>query len=665
MDLKALQAAATSVRALSMDGVQAANSGHPGLPMGCAELGVLLYGEVMNHNPEKPDWANRDRFVLSAGHGSMFLYSLLHLSGYDLALEELKQFRQVGSRTPGHPEYGWTPGVETTTGPLGAGLSEAVGMAAAETFLAATFNTPDTQVVDHYTYVLAGDGCMMEGITSEASSLAGHLGLGKLIVFYDSNKISIEGSTDLAFTEDVAARYRAYGWQVLEGDMYDMEKTAALIADAKAETGKPSLIILPSVIGKGSPNMAGSHKVHGAPLGDEEIKATRKHLGIDENASFFVHPDAKAYFAEQLKLRKKAYADWSETFEAWGRENPELKAKWELWFSGDRKAYAQKMIEGAKMPSYKPGDSVATRKASGSALQALAASMENLVGGSADLAPSNNTAMPAHGEYGRENRAGRTIHFGVREHAMGALANGLSIHGGLRSFCATFLVFADYMRPQVRLSALMKEPVVYIFTHDSIFVGEDGPTHQPIEHAASLRIIPNLDLFRPADAEETNRAWELALLRDDGPSALLLTRQNLPVLEKADTMWRDSMASKGAYIVKESDGSPKLVVVATGSEVSMALDAIEKSGRKDVRLVSMPVKERFLALSEAQQQELLPAGATVFAAEAGVSDGWEAITGSRSRVFGINRFGESGPGDQVAQHLGFTADVFAEVLRKG
>jgi transketolase len=664
MNLKALEAAATSVRSLSMDGVQAANSGHPGLPMGCAELGVLLYGEVMNHNPEKPEWINRDRFVLSAGHGSMFLYSLLHLSGYDLALEELKKFRQVGSRTPGHPEYGWTPGVETTTGPLGAGLSEAVGMAAAETFLAATFNTGDKKVVDHYTYVLSGDGCMMEGISSEASSLAGHLGLGKLIVFYDSNKISIEGSTDLAFTEDVAARYRAYGWQVLEGDMYDVEKTAALIGEAKAEAGKPSLIILPSVIGKGSPNMAGSHKVHGAPLGDDEIKATRKNLGIDENAAFFVHPDATSYFKEQLKARKKAFADWSETFEAWAKENPELKAKWDLWFSGDRKAYAEKMIKAAKMPDYKPGDSVATRKASGAALQALAASMENLLGGSADLAPSNNTALTAHGEYGVENRAGRTFHFGVREHAMGALANGLSLHGGLRSFCATFLVFADYMRPQLRLSAIMKEPVIYVFTHDSIFLGEDGPTHQPIEHAASLRIIPNLEVFRPADAEEANRAWELALLRDDGPCALLLTRQNLPVLEKADARWRESMASKGAYIVKESEGSPAVVVVATGSEVSMALEAIESSGRKDIRLVSMPVKERFLALPGTEQQVLLPAGAAVYAAEAGVSDGWEAVTGSRDRVFGINRFGESGPGDQVAQHLGFTAKAFGEILKK-
>jgi transketolase len=662
MNIEALQAAATSVRALSMDGVQAANSGHPGLPMGCAELGALLYGEVMKHHPENPQWADRDRFVLSAGHGSMFLYSLLHLSGYDLPLAELKKFRQLGSKTPGHPEYGWTPGVETTTGPLGAGLAEAVGMAAAETFLAATFNTAAHRVVDHYTWVLAGDGCMMEGITSEASSLAGHLKLGKLIVFYDSNKISIEGSTELAFTEDVAARYRAYGWQVLEGDMYDMAHTAALAEEARAEMGKPSLIILSSTIGKGSPNMAGSHKVHGSPLGDEEIAATRRALGIPEDESFYIAPAAKEYFAAKLEERRSSFDAWKSLFEAWSRENPDLRKKWDLWYSEDRSGAAAAALSRAQMPEFKTGDSIATRSASGKVLQALADAMENLVGGSADLAPSNNTALPKYGHYSADDRKGRTFHFGVREHAMGALANGLSLHGGLRSFAATFLVFSDYMRPQLRLAAIMKEPTVFIFTHDSIFVGEDGPTHQPIEHAAALRIIPNLEVFRPADAQETLRAWELALMKTDGPSALLLTRQNLPVLEKQDRAWSESMARSGAYIVRESEGAPKTIVVATGSEVFLTLEALELTGRKDVRVISMPSRERFLALPASERAILLPKGATVYAAEAGVSDGWEAITGSRDRVFGINRFGESAPGSEVAEALGFTAGNLAKLI---
>lgn len=662
MNLKALEAAALSVRSLSMDGVQAANSGHPGLPMGCAELGALLYGEVMKYHPADPKWIDRDRFVLSAGHGSMFLYSLLHLAGYDLPLEELKKFRQLGSKTPGHPEYGWTEGVETTTGPLGAGFSEAVGMAAAEQHLAAQFNTKDQQIIDHYTYVLSGDGCLMEGITSEASSLAAHLQLGKLIVFYDSNKISIEGSTDLAFTEDVAARYRAYGWQVLEGDMYDMEKTAALIAEAKSDQQHPSLIILPSTIGKGSPNMAGSHKVHGAPLGDEEIKATRKNLGIDEAASFYIADEAKAYFEEGTRLRAETYSAWKQRFSTWAQENPKLKEKWDRYFAEDRAKAASDALSAAALPEYKSGDSIATRKASGAALQAIAASMENLVGGSADLAPSNNTALPKHGDFSATERSGRTFHFGVREHAMGALANGLSLHGGLRSFCATFLVFSDYMRPQIRLSALMKEPVVYVFTHDSIFVGEDGPTHQPIEHAAALRIIPGLDVYRPADGEETNCAWELALKQDKRPSTMLLTRQNLPILEKADPNWRASMESQGAYIVQEAEEELKSVIVATGSEVSMAQEAIRISGRKDIRLISMPCRERFFALPAADRQKLIPLHTEVFAAEAGVSDGWEAITGSHDRVFGINRFGESGPGKAVAEHLGYTAESFAKLL---
>jgi len=657
MNIDAVKAVATSVRTLSADGVQKANSGHPGLPMGVAELGALLYGEILHHNPADSKWLNRDRFVLSAGHGSMFLYSLLHLSGYDVTLDDLKNFRQLGSRTPGHPEYGYTDGVETTTGPLGAGFGNAVGMAAAEQMLGAKFNTGDRKIIDHYTYVLSGDGCMMEGVTSEAASLAGHLELGKLIVFYDANKISIEGSTELAFTEDVGKRFDAYGWQTLSGDAYDIPGIMDLVSKAKADTARPTLIKLTSVIGKGSPNKAGSHDVHGAPLGGDEIVEMRKNLGVPEDKDFFIHPDALPYFQEKRKLWKENYETWKKDFAAWAQENPELKKEFDQFFS-ENPDYAHSV----ELPDFKIGDKMATRAASGKVLNAIAKSVPNLVGGSADLAPSNKTAMADYGDFTKENRGGRNFHFGVREHAMGAVCNGIALYGGFRPYCGTFLVFADYMRPTIRLAALMKVPVIYVFTHDSIYVGEDGPTHQPVEHLESLRVIPHMVTLRPGDAQETAIAWLLALERKDGPTALALTRQGLEVYEKADKDWMHTVA-RGAYIVKDTEGTPDIVVVATGSEVTLALEAVKQVTDKKIRVVSMLSREIFKAQDKAFKEKILPPGVKTFVAEAGVTGGWEGIASTPECVLGLNRFGESGPAAKVAEHLGITPENFASMIR--
>jgi transketolase len=644
-----VDAIATSIRSLSMDGVQAANSGHPGLPMGCAELGALLYGEILNHNPADPGWPNRDRFVLSAGHGSMFLYSLLHLAGYGLPLDELKRFRQIGSKTPGHPEYGHTVGVETTTGPLGQGIANGVGFAIAERMSAGIYNTSEHTIIDHYTYVLAGDGCMMEGISSEASSLAGHLGLGRLIVFYDDNGISIDGSTDITFTEDVGRRFEAYGWHVQHADGYDAPAITAATEAAKKVDNRPSLIVLETVIGKGSPNKAGTAGVHGAPLGDEEIVLTRKNLGIAKDDAFYVHPAAAAHFEQHRGSLGQRYDEWKKLFAAWRATNPELAARWDAV-----RAPGAQQVAGVKLPDYPLGDKVATRKASGQVLNAIADGMPSLIGGSADLAGSNITAMPQHGVFGADTPAGRTINFGVREHAMGAVCNALALYGGFRPFCATFMVFSDYLRPSIRLAALMGLPVTYVFTHDSIFVGEDGPTHQPIEHNAALRTIPGLDVLRPADAQETAEAWVMAAERDDGPTALILTRQNLLTFEKADANWKET-ARKGAYIAKECDGEPEIVLVGTGSEVTLALEAAAKSSKR-IRVVSMISMDRFRDQDAAFRQKLLPPSARIISAEVGVSFGWEGIASGRENVFALDRFGISGPGAEVARELNFTAD---------
>jgi transketolase len=650
MDSQSLNETAKTIRCLSMDAIQEANSGHPGLPLGAAELGALLYGEFLRHDPSAPAWLDRDRFVLSAGHGSMFLYSLLYLAGYGLGLDDIKAFRQLGSKCAGHPEYGFIPGIETTTGPLGQGLANAVGMAIAESMMAARYNKPGHEIIGHYTYALAGDGCMQEGVASEAVSLAGHLGLGKLVVFYDDNRITIDGATSLSFSEDVGARFAACGWQVLKGDMYDAEGLRSLVAKAKAETGKPSLIALKSVIGKGAPTMQGSHKVHGAPLGAEEIARAKLAMGVPADERFWVSPHAKAFFAARAKELAAERAAWDVRYAAWKAAYPESAAELEASLRGEATLPVQ-------WPAFKEGESLATRAASGKALVAAALAWPQLVGGSADLTGPNSTQLPGE-PYSIANRAGRMIHFGVREHAMAAISNGLALHGGFRPFCATFLVFADYLRPALRLSALMGLPVVYVLTHDSVFVGEDGPTHQPIEHLAALRAIPGLQLLRPADAEETNAAWAWAMARRDGPTALVLSRQNLPVLPKADPDWMETIKT-GAYVVRNTSDEPDGVILASGSEVEVALKAADLLPAKSIRVISVLCKEAFLAQPQALRDAMIPAGCRVLACEAGRGIGWEGLADG---FLGIERFGESGPGAKVAAHLGLTPEALAALL---
>jgi transketolase len=637
-----------------MDAVEKASSGHPGLPMGLAELGALLFGDVMQYNPEDPEWSNRDRFVLSAGHGSMLLYSLLHLAGYDLSLDDLKNFRQVGSKTPGHPEYGHTVGVETTTGPLGQGLSNAVGMAMAAEMSAARFNTDAHHVVDNYVYCIASDGDIMEGVASEASSLAGHLGLGRLIVFYDDNDISIEGATDQAFSEDVPKRYEAYGWQVFSGDAYDWEDIKKKIEQAKQDPSRPTLIAVKSLIGKGAPTKAGTGGVHGAALGEEELLATKKNLGLDPEVDFYIHYDAVSFFEKRKKELKNAYDAWQETYRAWEKANPELAKEWKQYHGGVPDGLAN-----VELPSFELGEKLATRKASGAIIQSIAAKVPNLIGGSADLAPSNNTAMPDYGHFSREDRTGRTLHFGVREHGMGGICNGLYLYGGWRPFGATFLIFTDYMRGSMRLASLMGLPIVYVMTHDSVYLGEDGPTHQPVEHLSALRAIPGMRVLRPGDAEETAQAWMMALERTDGPTVLALTRQKLAVYEKADSNWKETIR-RGAYVVADSDGDPDVVVLATGSEVSMALEAAKES-KKKVRVVSVLSRE-LLTADKAHLRSLVPANARVVVAESGVAQGWEQFVEDEADLFTINRFGASGPGSKVAEHIGFTTEALQKRL---
>jgi len=656
MNQKGINAAAVAVRTLTMDAVQKANSGHPGMPLGCAELGSLIFGEILRHNPADPGWANRDRFVLSAGHGSMLLYALLHLSGYDLSLEELMDFRQLGSRTPGHPEYGITPGVETTTGPLGQGISNAVGLAMAERMLAARFNTAKHAVVDHRTYVLAGDGDLMEGVSSEACSLAGHLGLGKLIVFYDSNRITIEGSTNLAFSEDVLARFAAYNWQTLSADAYDLQGIMACTEEAVKESKRPTLILLKSEIARGAATMAGSHKTHGAPLGEEEVRRTKEAMGVPGDSSFYIPEEAKEYFAARRKQWAENQAQWQRLFTDWGKENPDLLAEYERWFT------APKLDPDKPLVKYEAGSGLATRQAGGQVLNALAARFPNLVGGSADLGPSNATEIKAGGSFQKGTPAGRNLHFGVREHGMGAILNGLALHGGLKVFGATFLVFSDYMRPAIRLAALMKLPVVYVFTHDSVFVGEDGPTHQPIEQLAALRVIPNLWVLRPGDAEETEAAWRLAAERTDGPVALVLSRQALPVYAKHDEDWRRSIA-RGAYLAADSQSVPETVLLATGSEVSLALEVRELLGAEKVRVVSVLSRELFMTAGEDYRANLLPPGVRRVALEAGVAFGWHEFCGPDDMIVSIDRFGESGPPLRVAAALNLSAEAIAARVR--
>lgn len=653
MDTKGIAAVAKSIRSLSIDAIQKAKSGHPGLPLGCAELAAILYGEVLKHNPADSKWADRDRFVLSAGHGSMLLYSILHLSGYKVSLDDIKNFRQVGSVCPGHPEFGWTDGVENTSGPLGQGIALAVGMALAESIEAAKFNTAEHKIVDHYTYALCGEGCLEEGVSSEASSFAGHNKLGKLIVFYDQNKISIDGSTDITFTEDIGKRYEAYGWQVLKGDMYDVEGLLKLIEEAKKCSDKPSLIMLKSVIGKFAPKQ-GTPVVHGEPLGDADVAETKKALGINPEEFFYVDPQALRYFEDKKAGFAKKEADWNKEFEAWAKENPELAKQWKASFEGTADGEAED-------PVYEIGANVATRSASGDMINAMGLRYSCLVGGSADLKGSNKSGMKCDGgTYTPSNRAGRSIEYGIREFGMASEALGMCAHGGIRPFVATYLVFSDYMRPSIRLASIMKQPVIYDLTHDSIYVGEDGPTHQPIEQLSSLRAIPGVQVLRPGDAEETVAAWHIAMESKDHPVVLALTRQNVPVYEKEDKNWKETI-KKGAYVVKNGGENPDVTVVATGSEVNMALDAAKKVSGKTVRVVSVLDKNLFES-DEKFMNEILGGAKRVIVAEAGCRCGWEGIATGRKDLFTIDRFGESGPGKNVAQALGFTADKLAELI---
>jgi transketolase len=642
-----------TLRTLAMDAVQKANSGHPGLPMGCADFAHVLWTQFLKVNPDKPDWPDRDRFVLSAGHGSMLLYGLLHLSGFDLPLEELENFRQWGSRTPGHPEFRHAPGVECTTGPLGQGIANAVGMAIAEQWLGTQFNTPERRLVDHFTYVLCGDGDLMEGVSGEASSLAGHLGLSKLIVFYDSNHITIDGSTEITFTENVRGRYEAYGWNVLEVDGHDREAIATAIGAARKEKSKPSLIIGRTTIAYGSPNKAGSAGAHGAPLGADEVRLTKKNLGWPEDESFLVPDAVRTAYAAVGERGRKAQATWDHTLDDMRKNDPDKARLWDAFWLGEPPERIRTAI-----PEFEPGKAVATRKSAGETLKALMEAMPNLLGGSADLAGSNCVEFPQYGEFSRENRAGRTIHFGVREHAMGAIQNGLAYHGGVRSFGATFLVFSDYMRPAIRLAALSGLNPVYVFTHDSIYVGEDGPTHQPIEHLAALRAIPNLAVIRPAEAGEAAQAWIAALERTGGPTALCLTRQNLKTIDPK-ALNPASGLHKGAYVLQGPDEG--LTLLASGSEVTLALEVSDLLKAKGVtaRVVSMPSFELFRAQPEGYRKQVLGRSPRV-AIEAGIRQGWDEWLGEGGLFIGLDAFGASAPGEVVAAKLGLAAGPIVE-----
>ena len=652
-----LKEVAKIIRGLSVDAIEKANSGHPGLPLGCAEIGAVLFGEIMRYDAKRPDWADRDRFILSAGHGSMLLYALLHLAGYDVTMKDLQNFRQLGSSTPGHPEYGYTPGVDATTGPLGQGLANAVGMALTEKILAAKFNTENYNIIDHYTYALASDGCMMEGITSEAASLAGHWGLEKLVVIYDQNCISLACGTDLSFTESVADRYRAYNWQVIENvDGHNIDELKAAFMKAKEKNNKPVLIIARTHIGYGAPTKQDSHTAHGAPLGREEVDGLKKNIGLPLDKPFYISEEVKEYFKEKEKDLRQKREKWEEKFEKWAKELPEKKKEWDRGINLEVPA-------GDEFSQLEFTEKVATRSASGKILNKIAEKIDYIIGGSADLSPSTKTYLDKFPEVQKDCFEARNIRFGVREHAMGAICNGISLHKGLRPYCSTFLIFSDYMRHTIRLAAMMKQPVIYIFTHDSIYVGEDGPTHQPIEQLESLRVIPNLKVIRPADSEEVKAAWNLILERKDGPTALILSRQNLPRLKENLTL---EDFRKGGYIVYDSNDNPDVVISASGSEVHTGLQVKDLLLEKNIscRVVSVPDLEAFKSQDKVYRENVLNSdnNSTQVVIEAATGHSWyEAIPQLSLGVF-IHRFGESGPGDEVAQYLGFDAEKIANKI---
>jgi transketolase len=646
--------AVNAVRTLSMDAVQAANSGHPGTPMALAPLGYSLFTRWLQHDPADPAWPNRDRFVLSAGHASMLIYSLLHLTGYDLPMEELRNFRQLGHRTPGHPENFVTCGVETTTGPLGQGLGNAVGMALAERLLAERFNRPGHEIIDHRSVVIASDGDLMEGVSAEASSLAGHLGLEKLVVYWDDNQITIDGRTDLSFTgEDVCARYAAYGWRVLSiEDVNDLDEVDRVTKEAFSPDGRPTFVRVRTVIGYGSPNKADTSAAHGSPLGPEEVEATKRALGWPYGP--FEVPEEARRQADQRERGARAREEWEARFAAYEREHPELAVEFRRTIEG-------RLPDGweGDLPTYESGHSEATRKSSGAAINALALRLPELIGGSADLAASNNTNIKGGGDIARGSYGGRNVNYGIREHAMGAVMNGMVLHGGIRPFGGTFLIFSDYLRPSLRLAALMGLPVVYVMTHDSIGLGEDGPTHQPVEHLAALRAVPNLDVFRPADARETVGAWQHAVMRTDGPTLLALTRQDVPVLPGTSA----AEVARGAYVVAPDDGNPDVVLVSTGSEVHLAVRAAELLAERDIaaRVVSMPSWELFERQGGGYQDLVLPPDVPALSVEAATSFGWSRWADEH---IALDRFGASAPAEVLYEHFGFTPEVIAQAAEE-
>ncbi|PHM35835.1 transketolase [Xenorhabdus innexi] len=646
---------ANAIRFLSMDAVQKAKSGHPGAPMGMADIAEVLWRDYLNHNPVNPNWADRDRFVLSNGHGSMLIYSLLHLTGYDVSIDDLKNFRQLHSKTPGHPEYGYTPGVETTTGPLGQGIANAVGFAIAERTLAAQFNRPGHDIVDHHTYVFMGDGCMMEGISHEVCSLAGTLKLGKLIAFYDDNGISIDGEVEGWFTDDTAARFEAYGWHVIRGvDGHDSDAISAAIEEARKETGKPSLLMCKTIIGFGSPNKAGKEECHGAPLGDAEIEATRKALGW-EYPSFEIPQDIYAGWNAKEAGQAKENA-WDAKFAAYAEAHPELAAEFSRRTSGELpenwEAESKAFIENLQQ---NPA-SIASRKASQNALEAFGQVLPEFMGGSADLAPSNLT-MWSGSKPLNEVQDGNYIHYGVREFGMSAIMNGIALHGGFVPYGATFLMFVEYARNAVRMAALMKIRSIFVYTHDSIGLGEDGPTHQPVEQIASLRVTPNMSTWRPCDQVESAVAWKYAIERKDGPTSLIFSRQNLAQQER--TAEQLANIEKGAYILKDCAGQPELILIATGSEVELAVkaaDQLSAEGRK-IRVVSMPSTDAFDKQDSAYREAVLPAAVSArVAVEAGIADYWFKYVGINGAIVGMKTFGESAPADALFKEFGFTVE---------
>ncbi|MEW8287329.1 MAG: transketolase [Candidatus Thiodiazotropha endolucinida] len=652
---------ANAIRALSMDAVQKANSGHPGAPMGMADIAEVLWNNHMKHNPANPEWADRDRFVLSNGHGSMLIYSLLHLTGYELSIDDLKSFRQLHSKTPGHPEYGYAPGVETTTGPLGQGITNAIGMALAEKTLAAQFNKPGHEIVDHNTYAFLGDGCMMEGISHEACSLAGTLGLGKLIAFWDDNGISIDGETEGWFTDDTPGRFEAYGWHVIRDvDGHDADAVDQAIEAAKSMSDKPSLICCKTTIGFGSPNLAGSHDCHGAPLGDDEIAATREQLGWSHEP--FVVPDEIYAGWDAKDAGTSAENAWNDKFAAYAEANPELAAEFKRRMAGDLPANwdeeAAKFIAEVNAKAESP----ATRKASQNALNGYGPLLPEFMGGSADLTPSNLTAWSGSSSITDGNADGNYLSYGVREFGMSAIMNGVALHGGFIPYGGTFLMFSEYARNALRMAALMKLRSIFVYTHDSIGLGEDGPTHQPIEQIPTLRMIPNMDVWRPCDGVETAVAWKAAVEKKDGPSSLIFSRQGLAHQERSDEQIAN--IAKGGYVVRDCEGTPDAIVIATGSEVGIAIQAAADSG-KNVRVVSMPNTKVFDEQDAAYKESVLPSNVTArVAVEAAVTDGWYKYVGLNGKVIGINRFGESAPAGELFKAFGFTAEKVAAAINE-